>query len=143
MDRHRGQPDERRRQDDRADLADELWDTRHRAHHRRSEELHEALHRQVEPAHRARYGTGRRVLPREREIVRANAAIKRIGIVPRSEFLVSGSCAGFRFRVPGSWFTVRRAWSPEHELGTRNVDPGPTPGCYFVFVEVSHAAVFF
>ena len=41
---------------------------------------HEAVHRQLEPAHRARHRARGRVLPREREVVRAHAALARIGI---------------------------------------------------------------
>ena len=44
---------------------------------RRSEGLHEAVHRQPDGESRTRHGTGRRVLPRGRERLRAAAAIAR------------------------------------------------------------------
>ena len=39
-----------------------------RTHHRRSQELHPAVHRQPDAAHRARHRAGGRVLPGEREV---------------------------------------------------------------------------
>ncbi len=77
MDGSRRQSNERCREDDRADTEAELRDTRDRNHYRRSQGIHTSVHGQNGPEHRARYRFDRRVLSREREVLRADAEISR------------------------------------------------------------------
>src|SRR5262245_36854705 len=72
--RYGGQPHERCREDDRTDPTTQLWDARTRNHDRRSQSVHAHVDRQHDPDNHARYGIDRRVLPRERKIIRADAS---------------------------------------------------------------------
>src|SRR5207249_3476259 len=69
---HERESDDRRREDDRAHPAAELWTTRHRDHHRRPEGVYAAVDRVDADGAPARHGVDRRVLPREREVVQTD-----------------------------------------------------------------------